>query len=184
MKITKNIPLLVGIALPIVFILVISMIVFIPSLSIKPQYNFLYLKSNSPYYYNYNQELIGYALENNHLSLKPLPKTPDVAYKGDGNGDITRPLLYLYDVKNNTAHQVEFDEAKNFVLDPGPSSPDGYTVSYQYGNSGIFELFGSGGNQSGYVISKGNASKKLSGLNYSGYGYYNSGDFHFIGWVK
>ena len=37
----KNIPLLIGIALPIIFIFAISVIIFTPSLFIKPQYNFL-----------------------------------------------------------------------------------------------------------------------------------------------
>lgn len=178
MKITKNIPLLIGITLPIVFILIISVVIFTPSLFIKPQYNFLY-SNNDSYYYDYNNRYSNtYVVENNRLSLSPLPATAGVTYKADN------PPLYLYDVKNNSSHQVEWSEAKNFNIDPGPSSPDGYVVKYQYSNDGIFELFGSNGNQNGYVISKGNGSKKLNGLNSNGYSYYNSGNFKFIGWVK
>ena len=177
MKITKNIPLFIGIILPIVFILILSVVFFTPSLFIKPQYNFLY----STYYYDYNNRYsTTYVVENNRLSLSPLPTTAGVTdtYKGDNLP------LYLYDVKNNSTHQVDWSEAKNFNIDPGPSSPDGYIVKYQYSNDGIFELFGSNGNQNGYVISKGNGSKKLNGLNFNDYRRYNSGNFKFIGWVK
>ena len=91
MKITKNIPLLIGITLPIIFILIISVVIFTPSLFIKPQYNFLY-SNNDSYYYDYRYSNT-YTVENNRLSLSPLPATSGVTYK-DGN-----PPLYLYDVK-------------------------------------------------------------------------------------
>ena len=178
MKITNNIPLLIGVALPIIIIFTISIIIFTPSLFIKPQYNFLYSNTDT-YYYDYNNRYSNtYVVEGNHLSLSSLPTTTRVTYKGDN------PPLYLYDVKNNSTHQLDWSEAKNFNIDPGPSSPDGYIVKYLYSNDGIFELFGSNGNQNGYVIYKDNGSKKLNGLNSSGYSYYNSGNFKFIGWVK
>ncbi len=95
------------------------------------------------------------------------------------------PPLYLYDVKNNSSHQITLDEAKKYNLDPGPSSPDGYNVGYGYSSSGIFELFGSNGNNSGYYISKNNSKKRLGGLgNDYRYSYYGSGYFNLIGWVK
>lgn len=176
MKITKNIPLLVGIALPIIFILIISVVIFGPSLFIKPQYNFLYSTDDS--YYRYNEAYSNkYEVKDNHLSLSPLPVNTGVIYK-DNN-----PPLFLYDVKNDSTHQIDFDTAKNFTLDPGPSSPDGYSIIYKYNHEGLFELFGNSNNQDGYVVSKGNGSKALRGLSSDGYNYY-SGNFKFIGWVK
>jgi hypothetical protein len=174
MKATKNIPLLIGIALPVIFILVISIVIFTPSLFLNPQYNFLYSNDNS--YYNQSY-LNTYVVKDNHVSLNPTPTTPGII------SNASNPTLFLYDVKNNSTHQVDFNEAKNFIVDPGPSSPDGYIVKYQYSNYGIFSLFGSNDNQNGYVISKGNSSKHLNGLNTSGDNYY-SNNFKFIGWVK
>ncbi len=169
MKITKNIPLLIGIALPVIFILAILIIIFTPSFFIKPQYNFLYLDSNLEFYYpkyytNYSNT---YVVVGNRLSLSPFPVIQGVLYK---EGNIP---MYLYDVKSNSIRQVDWNEAKNFNIDPGPSSPDGYIVKYQYNE--VFELFGSGKNF-GYTIFKDNRSKKLNGLD--------SINFKFIGWVK
>jgi len=179
MKNIKNIPLLVGITLPILFIIFISIIIFVPNLFIKPQYNFLY--SNNDFYYTYDQQYLNsYSVEGGHLVATRLRASPDpyVVYKGEN------PPLFLYDVKNDSTHQITFAETQNLNIDAGPSSPDGYVVDYQYRNSGIFDLFGSNNGQSGYVISKGGASKKLHILNSDSYTYYNSGKVKFIGWIK
>ena len=177
MKITKNIPLLVGIALPIIFILIISTVVFTPSLFIKPQYNFLYSSDNSYDYYNRYSNT--YEVKDGHIALTPVPPINGYAYK------TCNPPLYLYDVKSNTSSKVEFNEVSNLGIDAGPSSPDGYSVTYKYSNDGIFGIFGgSNSSQNGYVISKGNGAKRLEGLTSSGYSYYNSGNFQLLGWVK
>ncbi|KND49130.1 MAG: hypothetical protein AB198_02570 [Parcubacteria bacterium C7867-003] len=176
MKTTKNWPLLIGIALPIIFILIISLVIFTPNLSIKPAHNFLY-SNESPYYYYNDGYSNTFSVSNGKLVTTPVPAVNGVKYKGD------YPPIYLYDVKNNSTHQISVEEARNFYLDPGPSSPDGYTVEYKYSNSGIFELFGSGSRENGYVISKGNGVKRLNGLN-STDRYYSSGNFKLIGWVK
>ncbi len=174
---TKNLPLIIGIALPIIFILIISVIIFTPSLSIKPSHNFIYTTENQ-YYYGYDQGYKNmYKIENGRVALEPLPVRPTpYVYKGD------MPTLYIYDVRTDSSHQISFSEAQSLSLDPGPSSPDGYTVSYQYGHDGIFELFGSNNDNNGYFVSKGNGKKKLSGLTSDIYR--NQGNFKFIGWIK
>jgi hypothetical protein len=174
----KNLPLIIGISLPVIFIIVISVVIFTPSFFIKPQYNFIY-STESPYY-SYDQGYKNtYIVENNHIATQALPVPTDnriYAYKGDS------PTLYLYDVKNNSSHQITLDEAKNYFLDPGPSSPDGYIVRYEYSHNGIFELFGSNQNGSGYFIEKNNGKKELPGLMNSDQ--YYQGNFKLIGWVK
>lgn len=167
----KNIPLLVGIALPILFIVGISIAVFVPSIFINPQHNFIYTEENT--YYGYGQGYRStYKVENDRIVLEQLPMRDKDTYKGDA------PTLYVYNIKTDTSHQISIDQADLLRIDPGPSSPDGYTVSYQYGHSGIFELFGSSSDSNGFFIAKDNGKKKLSGL------IVNQGNFKLIGWVK
>ena len=173
---TKNLPLIVGIAMPVVFILIISLVVFTPSLFVKPQHNFIYTASDNYPAYGYDRYKNTYKIENNHLTLVPVILNTNETVHGD------MPTLYMYDVKTDTTHLLSFDEAKKLSLDPGPSSPDGYTVSYKYGNNGIFNLFGSNGNDSGYFISKDKGSKRLKGLTDTRY--YGSNNFQIIGWIK
>jgi len=171
----KHLPLIVGISLPIIFILLISIAIFVPSFFIKPQYNFIY---SSEDYYGYNQGYKNtYAVEDGSIVLQALPVQPNQTYKGDS------PTLYLYDVKNNSSHKITLNETKKYTIDSGPSSPDGYTIKYERNHDGIFELFGSNGDGSGYFIEKDSGKKELTGLiNDSQYYYQNS--FKLIGWIK
>jgi hypothetical protein len=181
----KNLPLVVGIALPVVFVIVISIVLFVPSFFIKPQHDFLYTTDEREYYYNYNPEYQNtYEVENG--SIVVVPNTVNSNSNSNSDSDIPlkgeTPTLYRYDIETNTSHQITLEEAKNLSLDPGPSSPDGYAVSYHYGHDGIFELFGSDNDNNGHYISKGNARKRLatlSGDTYRSYGY-----FKLIGWIK
>jgi hypothetical protein len=174
----KNPALIVGIALPIVFILVLVAVILIPSLSIKPKYDFLYSLSN----YNSYNELYknNYQVDGGKLSLQPVTVESN---PGPGTVIQDAPQIFMYDVKTNTTHQVTFADAQKLTLDPGPASSDGYTVNYQYGNGGVLDLFGGDDNTYGYYVSKGNAAKRLTGLPSNSYGY-NNGGFVFIGWIE
>ncbi len=180
----KNLPLIVGIALPIVFIIIISVVIFLPSFFIKPQYNFIYALDNN--YYAYNQSYKNtFGVENGKIVSVPisaplnLPRREVVNYLGD------YPKIYLYNVKNGTSHEIGFAEAEKLSLDAGPSSPDGYSISYEYGNYGFFDLIGGNNNSNGYFIYKGNAKKRLLGFVDDNSRYYGSNsNFKIIGWIK
>ncbi len=173
---TKNLPLIIGIALPVLFIIIISIVIFAPSYFINPTHNFVYILENDRYGYNPGY-LNTYDVEGDHVALIPTPLQQNNPKLGDA------PKLYMYDVKTDTSHEISFEEAKKLTLDPGPSSPDGYSVGYLYNHDGIFELFGSNGNNSGFFITKGNGKKKITSL--SGDRYYSyQGNFKLIGWVK
>ncbi|MEK7095495.1 MAG: hypothetical protein AAB917_02440 [Patescibacteria group bacterium] len=177
----KNLPLVIGIVLPIIFIIIISLVIFLPKASLKPLHNFIY-SAETPYYsYNNGPYKNTYKIESGRLITQALPINPEynknIVFKADN------PPLYLYDVKNESAHEITLEEAQRYILDPGPSSPDGYSVGYSYGHDGIFEIFGSDGNDNGYYVSKGNAKRKLPGLT-NGTRYSYDGNFKLIGWVK
>ena len=172
----SHLPLIVGILLPIIFIIIVSIAIFVPSLSVDPQHDFVYSAENS--YYSYSNEYRNtYKVVNGRIALEPMPYRENMIYKGD------MPDLYRYNIRTFTTHKISLEEAKSLNLDPGPSSPDGYSVAYEYGHSGIFELFGSNSEDDGYFISKGRGKKKLPGLPVDGY-YRNPGSFKFIGWIK
>jgi hypothetical protein len=172
----KNLPLLIGLALPIVFIVVISLVIYIPSFLVRPAHNFLYTTEDASNSYGtyYEHE---YKVSDRHLVTEAVSHQSDMDTKMP-HKDV--PTLYLYDVHTNTSHEISPDVASTYTLDPGPASSDGYTVTYQYTSGGFF-LFESRG-QSGYVISNGKGSKKLTG--FSGQRYYGSQDMNFIGWVE
>jgi len=171
----KNLPLIIGIALPILFIVVLSVVIFAPSLFVNPAHNFIYSSGDGYYGDDYYQNT--YKVVSGRIVLDPVPPryATDVKRK-------EAPPLYLYDVTTDSSHQITLAEAAQYAVEAGPSSPDGYTVSYDYGHNGIFELFGSDSSNRGYFVSKDSKKRKLNGLTtadrYSGSG------FKLIGWIK
>lgn len=179
---TKNLPIIIGIALPLVFIAVISIVLFVPSLFVKPGYDFLYTTDERDYYYDYDGAYQNtFRVVDGRITLEPVAVRSDVVPVKPLVYKAAMPTLYRYDVETDTSREVSFVEAQKLSLDPGPSSPDGYTVEYDYGHDGIFEIFGSNGNGNAYVISKGNGGKRLTGLAGDRYYY---GNFRLLGWVK
>lgn len=180
---TKNLPLIVGIALPIILIAIISLVIFLPSLSVKPAHDFIYTSGDANYdgysrYYR-NSVQVG---KDGRIVLKenPIPNNPQNYLNEYIKADT--PTLYRYDVRTASSHQISLTEAQALVLDPGPSSPDGYTIQYDYGHDGLFELFGSGNRDSGLYIGKGSAKKGLTGM--AEQGRYYSNNFNLVGWIK
>lgn len=170
---TKNLPLFVGITLPVLFIALISVAVYIPRLSLHPQYNFVY----TPAYWSTYDVQNDYKITDGHLVMTPNSLPKDVKQPAK-----VAPDLYLYDIQNNTSHQITFEEAQKYTFTAGPSSPDGYVVGFKNGNAGIFELFGSSGDYNAVYISKNGAGKKLDAIASDAYGY--RGGFRFIGWIQ
>ncbi len=183
---TKHLPLIIGISLPFIFIIVGLSILLIPDLFIKPAHDFIYI--NERVNYGYNREYKNTVkVESGKIALEPLfiEDQSNTAIGPQAQAQSLQkdiPTLYRYDMKSDTSHQITLEEAQGYEVDPGPSSPDGYTVAYKYGHNGIFELFGSNNNQDGYFISKDGTQKKLHGLTNNNSGY--RGDFTLIGWIK
>ncbi len=182
----KHLPLIVAIALPIIFIGILALVIAVPSMRINPQHDFVYVdkyeRDANPYMVvTYKNE---YVLKDGKLELYPLNSRFDELSGIDKESREYRdaPKLYYYSVAENTSREISFADAQQLALVAGPSSPDGYTVKYEYNSDGVFELFGSDSG-SEYVIAKGNARKTLTGMP-SDANYYGGYDFTLIGWVN
>lgn len=144
-----------------------TIIIYVPSMSIKPQHNFLYTNSGISSYYGVPQYAEKYDID---PTGKLVTIKEDIDEEKRLNYRYTpkqgAPELYLYDVKAETSKQITFEEAEKFVLEKGPSSPDGYSVIFDENGSGgvITELVGGYDRGYGYVMTKGGAKKKITGL--------------------
>lgn len=170
-------PLILGIGIPVFFVIIIVLMALLPSLSIKPQHDFLFFvdehKTSGGYALCFENR---FTVSNNQINLIPnVSPCPDRAMTQARE----YPDIYYYNIKNGTVTIITLKEAEMYRLIPGPSSPDGYTVSYEYSNYS-FGLFGGGGNNSGYMIGNAQAKKSLPGIEATArYGR----DIQIIGWV-
>lgn len=175
-------PLIIAISLPIVFIVILALTVFVPAASINPQYDFIYTTEQDRY--SYAKETV---YENRYqVTDGKLTQVSVNLNRSEDERVLARtefreaPTLYRYDVKEDSSKEITFEEAQALDIDRGPSSPEGYTVKYEYNSDGIFELFGSN-RGSGFYMVKGSGKKQLPGL--VGDRYYGD-QINVIGWIK
>jgi hypothetical protein len=171
----KNMPLVVGISLPVIFIIIISVTFFVQSFYIKPQHNFIYTFSFD-YYANGLGYTDRYKVKGDRIVLEPV-----VLQKNNIQENIPPPL-YLYNIKTNSYQQITFEEAQSYAIYPGRFSPDGYEVAYHYDRDVFGGLFGLREDDGEYFVSNGSGKKKLSGLSLDKNLSYRN--LKFIGWIK
>jgi hypothetical protein len=167
----NNLVFAVGIALPILLIGALFAVIYLPSLNVKPAYDFVY-SSEGEYYGPYRQYKNSYEVKGGRLVIRENSFPEDAVPYEDA------PRLYRYTVADDTVREISFEETAQFSLEPGPSSPDGYIVSYEYRGSGSFFPFG-GSSSGGYFVKKDNASKRLTAMSRDQF----DRNMTFLGWV-
>ena len=194
----NKLPLIIGIALPILAVIAIIVLVYIPGMSIRPTQDFVYsdMSSNSysygygarPLYgidaqgkFFYNSDVCGTGV----VSAVPVgvsKLTPaEIADCKKNYAGMRMPKFYRYSFVRGTQESVTPEQLSALTMKE--TSSEGFVVSRHYNNNGIFELFGSSGNNNTVFVQKGNNAKKidLPPVQNPYGGYYN--DFYFVGWV-
>jgi hypothetical protein len=185
--IKENLVLVIGLALPLLLIVLFFVATVIPkAYSTPPQYELLFSMQD----YNYQNKpdyIVDFKVKNNQLLLKAKKAE-------DKDNYYQNKKLMAYDAKNEVMREIVIDstqlsdgaellleETKTMTLSTNMLAPDGYVLEKQYdgNNSLIGGLFGGGGRNSGYRLKKGNVGYKINTLQNNNYNY----ELHFIGWV-
>lgn len=170
-------PLVVGLGLPVVFILVIFLSVYIPTKTAKPSQDFVYVYGN---YSGYGEN---YIVKDGKLVLE---KEPGYVRMPSDSQKINYkiPEIYIYHVEAGESKKIDYSQAQGLKLNINQESRDGFRIEYGGGRGGLFfDMFGGGDRDyNSKYVSKGAYSKKLN-LPYSSPDIYYS-DFQFMGWVE
>lgn len=153
----EKLPLIVGIGLPLLLILYVAITAYLPSLFVKPKYNFIYSNDS---YYDYSVNVL-----DGRISIQP---------RYYDNRDFRQPTLFLYDVINDKSTQISLAQAQSYTLDPSDKSPDGFTVGRRDSDGYYFPFFFDSYDRGIYLMGKG-LNRKLTDRDY----YY----FKFVGWI-
>lgn len=163
---SKNIPLILGISIPILMVIFIAASIYLPGIFIKPKYNFLYESSNS-----YQKE---YTVQDQKLN-----KISN-SYNLSNNPSIQPAKLYVYDLEDKKSTEISFDQGRKYKLTSDPVSPDKFEIVRGTSSGGFFPFFFyTGSDYNSYYIKGYNVSQKLN-LVING-SYYDS--YHFLGWI-
>jgi hypothetical protein len=172
----KNLPLIIGIAVPLLMIAFVAVSVYLPVFLTKPQHDFIYLNGDE-YGSGY-----GYRVEGDKLIRTNIPYQPSDPKSLIPGTTLAEVKFYYYDVSEDTSTEISFEKAQEYRLDSNYSSPDGFEVVYGNSTRGVFPFF-FGGNfdyNTRYIRGH-NYAKKLN-LNLTSQDYYDG--FRLLGWVK
>lgn len=200
----QNTKIIIGIALPVVVILVVLGSVLWPKLSFTPKYDFAYAMGGvceegycgSTYYGIKNNWYPYKVVDGKIVKDTDLPTVNEYPKNAPSTPvtPITRPIkittypkIYIYRVANGTFTELSEAEIANLTISSTGSAADGTVVTDgDEGGRGLFGeiLIGSfGGRGSARYLKNGAYSKKIITRNGDNNYYDGRYDFHFLGWV-
>lgn len=186
--IKKNFAIILAFLLPIVLIAAVALSVYLPSLFISTDYNFVYALCGDNlghYYYNctnYLQQL--YSVQEGKLVVNTID--PNLDANRNNVKDINENYtirLFLHNTEKDESREIALEEAKTYTLSNLLTSPDGVTFSLGYDRGAEFFPFFDGGSSSGYYLTKGRNRSRLNLINVGGEYYYSGRNVRFLGWV-
>jgi hypothetical protein len=180
--IKKNFILILAFSLPIILIIVVALSVYLPSLFLSTNYNFVYAACDDNYYSYRCDEY----LNKSHSVIDGKIVTNIVDSNSSPTFDIDESYtirLFLHDTTKNESREITSLEARSLALNELLTSPDGVTVLSQYErNSGSFLIFSGGSSSYNHYLTKGKIKAKLNLIKNTEKYYYRN-NFQFIGWV-
>lgn len=179
--IKKNLIVILAFTIPVLFIVGVGLMVYIPESRLKTTYDFIYVScmgNTQPYYGEYgcsrDTTKKGYSVIENKLV-----EHSDVS---DINAEYM-VSIFRFDGDREDSEELSYVEAQKLRLDTSLTSPDGIGFVEGYGNNrnNSFSLFG-GGNSYGYYLTQGRLQKEII-LRQDDRRYSNGEDIRFMGWI-
>lgn len=196
----NKIKIVIAIGLPLLVILVVFVVAFLPRLFFTPKYDFIYAISDnnsSAYsYYYFNEGKMYNVVDGKIERITPVIR-PE--YVNNGKEDSIKRLpvnltnipepkqnLYIYRSKTDSFEPITYDQARKLTLTGNSSAPDGTVlVRPDYYSRGIVgEIIGGSRDRRSFYLKNGTWVKDVTLSNADdNYYYYGNNDFYFLGWV-
>lgn len=185
--IKKNWVVLVAFLLPVMLILGVTLFLYLPALTVKSDYNFIYATCfDGTYYYGSDCGTLlrqRYTVVNNRIVYNNTPLDVDVY----GN---KRPVplnletrVFVHNTKTNTSKEISVSELQYSVLASDLlTSPDGVSISKNSSGGDYFFPFGGSAYSAGWYLTKGSSKKKMNLLNTEDRYYLDN--IMILGWIK
>jgi len=177
-KLKQNLALVVGLAIPVVMVIIIALVIYIPRWFVEPpKHDFIYAVGEGVYYpgsdmYPYRPSPYAaypvkgvwpkyfYQIVDGKLVRKEAGLPPP-EYVGMPVTDV-EPKFYLHHVVANTSVPISFEDAEKYVLDTNVRSPDGWEIAGPSGGGGMFPFYEGSYDYNAKYLKKGSTAIKLN----------------------
>lgn len=194
---SQKISLWIGVAIPVLMILAITLAVYIPRIAVKPTDDFIYTNYDR---YEYNRT-VWYQVEDGKIVLKEkrLKDSYINTYdrydeytngvKDSGGEVIVPPQIYRYNAETDESVELTLEEARELTLQDSDKSQNGFEVRRGTNTDDFFPLYYDYNNRDDLYLIKGTYSKKINPIipekSLSSSYYYNDSTrfFEVLGWV-
>lgn len=180
-----NVPLIVGIGVPVLMMLFVAAAIYLPGLFKKPQFDFVYSSGqtswSSPILEVKDQKLTYKCADSQNYYSSNDTASTEIAAKC---AEEFLPKLYRHSIKENKSIEISYADAQKLILDSSADSPDGYKVEQgDYSSGDMFSGMFGGSESSDYSswFLKGHNTKTKLNLIIDTNSPY---DLKFVGWIK
>ena len=179
-----NVPLIVGIGVPVLMMLFVAAAIYLPGLFKKPQFDFVYSSGQtswtSPTMEVKDQKLTYKCADSQSYYSSDETASAEIAAKCT---EEFLPKLYRHSIKENKSTEISYADAQLLLLDSNADSSDGYKVEQgDYSGDMFLGMFG-GSESSDYnswFLKGHNRKTKLNLIIDTNSPY----DLKFVGWIK
>ena len=179
-----NVPLIVGIGVPVLMMLFIAAAIYLPGLFKKPQSDFIYSSAS----YSWTAPML--EVKDQKLGFKCADAQNYYSSDDSTAKEITLkcteeflPKLYRYSIKDDTVSEISYSEARKLLIDSNADSSDGYKVEQGNYNGDMFSGMFGGDYNDDYNKWYLKGHNRVVELNIS-HDANSSSDESFVGWVK
>lgn len=183
----NNLPMLVGIGLPVAFVVALFAFVALPGMfGAKPGVDFVFSIKDQGYYQGFVS--CEYSVRDGKVTVAPVRQDyADLAEKIPANVEVkcdenNSPELYQYSVASKSLREISLEEAQELNLDKGPTSSDGFLVRLRREHYDIFDVVGSSENRPKLEIVKDGRARETVELPVKDFYYYED-RVDFVGWI-
>ncbi len=180
--IRKNI-VAIAILIPIIFLAVVALYVYVPNRVVETDYDFVYATCDGGSYYYEKTNCLEFINAHYKVADKKLTYTePEAGSDFENFAKGKKVRIFKHDTEKNISKEITLAEVEKNELSDLVQSPDGVMLKWSYEGSGDFLFFDGGRSESGYYLMKDGKKMKMNTIS-SPDSYYNDNNFKLIGWV-
>jgi len=178
--IKKHLVVIVAILVPVIFLVVVALFVYVPNRSVKTDYDFVYMTCDGDMYAYKNIDCYGYMRSSYKVKEGKIVYTePDIKSEFYVAKDTAVVRIFVHNTEINESREIALEDAVKLKLNSLSVSPDGVSIRGESDRSGDFLILGGGSNYGHYLI-KGDNREKLNII--SNNDYYGR-EINLLGWV-